>query len=74
MLISYAYKANAVTVLDQNGKPKVNLRYGKYLKKKILYFPEMTLYSKSQAFDSPCLNRKNPKLLVFTRLPVLVND
>ena len=28
----------------------------------------------SQAFDSPCLNRKNPKLLVFTRFPVLVNE
>ena len=27
-----------------------------------------------QAFDSPCINRKNPKLLVFTRFPVLVND
>ena len=28
--------------------------------------------SRAQAFDSPCLNRKYPKLLVFTRFPVLV--
>ena len=29
--------------------------------------------NRAQAFDSPCLNRKYPKLLVFTRFPVLVN-
>ena len=30
--------------------------------------------AEAQAFDSPCINYKNPKLLVFTRFPVLVNE
>ena len=30
------------------------------------------MMAQPQAFDSPCINRKNPKLLVFTRFPVLV--
>ncbi|KAJ8321066.1 hypothetical protein KUTeg_002653 [Tegillarca granosa] len=36
---SSTYKANAVTVLDQNGKPSLNLTYGKFLNKtlKIAY-------------------------------------
>ena len=34
----------------------------------------MYMHVYPQAFDSPCLNRKNPKLLVFTRFPVLVNE
>ena len=41
-----------------------------------LYISNMTtnICIYAQAFDSPCINRKNPKLLVFTRFPVLVNE
>ena len=44
-----------------------------YKKTKSLFFMPKWWFQ-AQAFDSPCLNPKYPKLLVFTRFPVLVVD